>query len=53
MLKIVNAGDDTDTVAAIPVGSAGLFYGDEEITKEWKVVIKKCEWIEKTCEGLE
>ena len=53
MLKAVNLGDDTDTVAAIAGGLAGLFYGYEEIPKEWLAVIKKREWIEGMCEGLE
>lgn len=43
MLKAVNLGDDTDTVAAIASGLAGLYYGYEEIPKEWLAVLKKCE----------
>lgn len=35
MLKAVNLGDDTDTVAAIAGGLAGLFYGYEGIPAEW------------------
>ena len=53
MLKAVNLGDDTDTVAAIAGGLAGLYYGYEEIPKDWLVVIKKREWIEGMCERLE
>lgn len=53
MLKAVNLGDDTDTVAAIAGGLAGLYYGYEEIPKDWLGVIKKREWIEGMCEGLE
>ena len=53
MLKAVNLGDDTDTVAAIVGGLAGLYYGYEEIPKDWLAVIKKREWIEGMCEGLE
>ena len=52
MLKAVNLGDDTDTVAAIAGGLAGLYYGYEEIPKDWLAVIKKREWIEGMCEGL-
>lgn len=52
MLKAVNLGDDTDTVAAIAGGLAGLYYGYEAIPKEWLSVIKKREWIEGMCEGL-
>ena len=53
MLKAVNLGDDTDTVAAIAGGLAGLYYGYEEIPKDWLAVIKKREWIEGMCEGLD
>ena len=53
MLKAINLGDDTDTVAAIAGGLAGLYYGFEEIPKDWLAVIKKREWIEGMCEGLE
>lgn len=52
MLKAVNLGNDTDTIAAIAGGLAGLYYGYEEIPKEWLAVIKKREWIEGMCEGL-
>ena len=53
LLKAINLGDDTDTVAAIAGGLAGLYYGYEEIPKDWLAVIKKREWIEGMCEGLE
>lgn len=51
MLKAVNLGDDTDTVAAIAGGLAGLYYGYENIPKDWLAVIKRREWIEGMCEG--
>lgn len=49
LLKAVNLGDDTDTVAAIAGGLAGLYYGYDEIPGEWLCVIKKREWIEGLC----
>ena len=52
MLKAVNLGDDTDTVAAIAGGLAGLYYGYEEIPREWLAVIKKREWIEGMCKEM-
>jgi len=52
MLKAVNLGDDTDTVAAIAGGLAGLYYGYEAIPKDWLSVIRKREWIEGLCEGM-
>ena len=48
-LKAVNLGDDTDTVAAIAGGLAGLYYGYEAIPKDWTNAIKKREWIERLC----
>lgn len=50
MLKAVNLGDDTDTIAAIAGGLAGLYYGYEGIPSDWLAVIKKREWIEGMCE---
>lgn len=49
LLKAVNLGDDTDTVAAIVGGLAGLYYGYNNIPEEWLEVIKKRQWIEKMC----
>lgn len=48
-LKAVNLGDDTDTVSAIAGGLAGLYYGYENIPREWLEVIQKREWIEEMC----
>lgn len=35
VLKAVNLGGDTDTIAALTGGIAGLYYGMESIPKEW------------------
>lgn len=53
MLKAVNLGDDTDTVAAIAGGLAGLYYRYEAIPQEWIAVIKRKEWIEELCRQAE
>lgn len=50
LLKAVNLGDDTDTVAAVVGGLAGLYYGMNAIPEEWLNVIKKREYIEDMCE---
>ena len=48
--KAVDLGDDTDTVAAIAGGLAGILYGIENIPKEWmeklqgKEIIDWCLW---------
>jgi len=52
LLLAANLGDDTDTVAAIAGGLAGLYYGYEGIPKEWLEVIKRREWIEGMCQKL-
>ncbi len=46
LLRIVNLGDDTDSVAAIAGGLAGLYYGYEAIPEAWLCLIQKREWIE-------
>ena len=50
VLKAVNLGSDTDTVAAVAGGLAGLFYGYENIPMEWKEKLARREWIEMLCE---
>jgi ADP-ribosylglycohydrolase len=52
LLKAVNLGDDTDTIAAIAGGLAGLYYGYEAIPQEWLEVIKRRDWIEGMCEKM-
>ena len=46
VLKAVNLGDDTDTVAAIAGGLAGLWYGFDAIPQKWLNQLVKYEWIE-------
>ena len=50
LLKAVNLGDDTDTVAAIAGGLAGLYYGYDNIPDQWLDVIKRREYIEDMCQ---
>ncbi len=49
LLKAVNLGDDTDSVAAIAGGLAGLYYGYGSIPAEWLEVIQRREWVEEMC----
>ncbi|MCR5675353.1 MAG: ADP-ribosylglycohydrolase family protein [Lachnospiraceae bacterium] len=51
LLCAVNLGDDTDSVAAIAGGPAGLFYGYDAIPADWLSVIRRREWIEEMCAG--
>ena len=50
ILKAVNLGDDTDTIAAIAGGLAGLYYGYDGIPAEWLDSIMKKKWIEELCD---
>ena len=50
VLKAVNLGDDTDTVAAVAGGLAGAIYGYEAIPKEWRDILIKRDYIEEMCE---
>lgn len=45
-LRAVNLGKDTDTVAAIAGGLAGLYYRYAGVPEEWLEVIKRREWVE-------
>jgi len=46
LLKAVNLGEDTDTVAAVAGGLAGLYYGYDAIPEAWLAAIKRRDWIE-------
>lgn len=52
VLKAVNLGEDTDTVAAVAGGLAGLHYGYEMIPEEWLAVIVKRDEIESLSDKL-
>ncbi|OAL38377.1 hypothetical protein AYO20_02436 [Fonsecaea nubica] len=45
-VRVVNLGDDADTVGAIYGGLAGAFYGDEEIPEEWLRDMKRLDLVE-------
>lgn len=56
ILKAVNLGEDTDTVAAIAGGLAGILYGvggDRGIPEEWIAKIARKEWIKDLCDQAE
>ena len=50
VLKAVNLGDDTDTVAAVAGGLAGALYGYDAIPTEWLDTLKRRDYIEEMCE---
>ncbi len=53
VLKAVNLGEDTDTVAAICGGLAGIYYGFEEIPIDWINQIRQIDTIIELCEKYE
>lgn len=56
VLAAVNLGEDTDTVAAVAGGLAGIFYGcggEIGIPNEWIEQIPRCDWIKKLCRQLQ
>ena len=50
VLRAVNLGYDTDTVAAVAGGLAGALYGYEAIPKKWLNDLKRVEYIENMCD---
>ncbi len=50
LLKVVNMGHDTDTVAAVAGGLVGLYYGIDAIPKDWLDEITPKEYVEELCE---
>lgn len=52
MKKAVNLGEDTDTVACIAGGLAGLYYGYDSIPKEWIDEIKRLDYVKEMIERM-
>jgi len=50
VLRAVNLGEDTDTVAAVAGGLAGVYYGIGAIPAEWVERIARLEYISGLCE---
>jgi len=50
VLKAVNLGDDTDTVAAVAGSIAGALYGYDSIPAEWLGTLKRKDYIEEMCD---
>ena len=51
-LKVVNLGDDADTVGAVYGGLAGAFYGFEAIPKDWVNGLERKDILDEVVEGL-
>ena len=52
VLKAVNLGEDTDTVAAVAGGLAGIAYGIKQIPEEWLSKLVRREYIEQLCDAF-
>jgi len=52
VLRAVNLGEDTDTVAAVAGGLAGMFYGVDGIPKDWLNQLVRRDFIEKVCDDF-
>ncbi|MBQ3222818.1 MAG: ADP-ribosylglycohydrolase family protein [Clostridia bacterium] len=52
ILKAVNLGRDTDTVAAVAGGLAGVLYGVEDIPEKWYQGLIRHEMIDQLCEAF-
>ena len=50
VLTAINLGEDTDTVAAVAGGLAGIHYGKENIPQEWLKYVKRLDYIQKLCD---
>ena len=46
VLKVVNLGNDTDTVAAVAGGLTGALYGYDSMLREWLDTLKRRDYIE-------
>lgn len=53
VLKAVNLGDDTDTVACVTGGLAGIYYGLDDIPLDWKNEIKDIDKIHDVCYNVD
>ena len=49
VLKAVNLGEDTDTVAAVAGGLAGALYGYGAIPREWVEQLLKNDYVDRLC----
>ena len=52
VLKAVNLGEDTDTVAAVTGGLAGIHYGFDAIPAKWVNQLARLDYIKQLCENF-
>lgn len=52
VLKAVNLGGDTDTIASLAGGITALFYGFDNIPKKWVEKLVKEDYVESVCDDF-
>ena len=52
VLLAANMGEDTDTVAAVAGGLAGLAYGIDSIPAKWRLMMPKTGRMDEVCKGV-
>lgn len=50
IIKVINLGNDTDTIGACVGGLAGIYYGLENVNKDWINNLQKYDYIEELCD---
>ena len=50
IIKVINLGNDTDTIGACVGGLAGIYYGLEDVNENWKSNLQKFDYIVELCE---
>lgn len=53
ILRAINLGEDTDTVAACTGGLLGIYYGIESIKSSWKQNLKRYDYIVELCDKFD
>ena len=53
VLRAVNLGEDTDTVAAVAGGLAGIAWGLQAIPESWADCLARKAWIDERCAAFE
>ena len=50
IIKVINLGNDTDTIGACVGGLAGIYYGLEDVNENWRSSLLKYDYIVELCE---
>ena len=53
IIKAINLGEDTDTIGACTGALAGIYYGLEDVDREWKDDLIRMDYLESICEKFD